>query len=105
MENLFGRFEFFGFEPSNEICTTAKEILGHVVSDSPSDANSLVQVTKTSRGFEGLMKVTSIAGTFLAHVVEADPVRAMQKVHEKMCEQLTTWKEKREISGTTLAAV
>jgi hypothetical protein len=104
MENLFGRFEFFGFEPSNETHTTAKEILGHVCGDSPSDANSVVQLTKTQRGFEGLLKVTSLAGTFLAHVVEADPVRAMQKLHEKMCEQLTNWKEKRDITGT-LAAV
>lgn len=104
MENLFGRFEFFGFEPSNEIRSTAKEILGHVVGDSPSDANSVAQLTKTQRGFEGLLKVTSIAGTFLAHVVETDPVSAMQKLHEKMCVQLNTWKEKRAINDT-LAAV
>lgn len=101
MENLFGRFEFFGFEPSNEMRSNAKEILGHVCSDSPSDANSVAQLTKTQRGFEGLFKVTSLAGTFLAHVVEADPVRAMQKLHEKMCEQLTTWKEKRDFERAT----
>ncbi len=103
MENLFGRFEFFGFEPSNEMRSNAKEILGHVCGDSPSDANSVAQLTKTQRGFEGLFKVTSLAGTFLAHVVEADPVRAMQKLHEKMCEQLTTWKEKREFNATPAA--
>lgn len=100
MENLFGRFEFFGFEPSNEIRSVAKEIIGHVVGDSPSDASSVAQITKTHKGFEGLLRVSSIAGTFLAHVVEADPVRAMQKLHEKMFEQLSTWKEKRELSGS-----
>jgi hypothetical protein len=99
MENLFGRFEFFGFEPSNEMRSVAKEILGHVVGDSPSDANSVAQLTKTQRGFEGLFRVSSIAGIFLAHVVEADPVRAMQKLHEKIFEQINKWKEKRDIDG------
>lgn len=100
MENLFGRFEFFGFEPNNEMKSFAKEILGHVVGDSPSDANSVAQLTKTHRGFEGLLKVTSIAGTFVAHVVdEANPVHAMQKLHEKIFEQLSRWKEKRELNS------
>lgn len=104
MENLFGRFEFFGFEPSNEIRSVAKEMIGNVVGDSPSDANSVAQLTKTQRGFEGLLRVSSIAGTFLAHVVETDPLSAMQKLHEKMFEQLSKWKERRLIEGS-LAAV
>lgn len=103
MENLFGRFEFFGFEPSNEMQCFAKEILGHVVGDSPSDANSVARLTKTQRGFEGLLKVTSLAGTFVAHVVEANPVHAMQKLHEKIFEQLSSWKEKRELGSGAYA--
>lgn len=99
MENLFGRFEFFGFEPSKEMRSVANEILGHVVGDSPSDANSVAKLTKTQRGFEGLLRVSSVAGTFLVNVVETDPVRAMQKLHEKIFEQLNKWKEKRDIDA------
>src|SRR4051812_14754955 len=105
MENLFGRFEFFGFEPGNELRSAAKEILGHVVGDSPSDANSVARLTKTQRGFEGLCKVTSVAGTFLAHVVDADPIRAVQKLHEKMFEQLSSWKEKRQLDDSLAAVI
>src|SRR4051812_13415907 len=91
MENIFGRFEFLDFEPTNELKSSAKGILHEIVGESPSDANSVASVRKTHAGFEGILKVSSRAGTFIAHAVEHDPLHAIQKMQEKICEQLQKW--------------
>ena len=95
MDTLFGKMEFKGFEPTHELKKIAKHAIGRILGNSPSDANSVVKFVKTSAGFEAVMKVTSLAGTFLAHATEADPVSAMERLLERVESQLMSWKRSR----------
>ncbi len=92
MENLVGRLEFNGFEPSREIKTFVKEILEQVVGAAPSDASSRMSLTKMSSGFEGILRISSIAGTFFAQAVESDPRKTIDCLKETVIAQIERWR-------------
>ena len=95
MDALFGKLEFKGFEPTQELKKIAKGAIDRILGESPSDASSVVKLVKTSAGFEAVMKVTSLAGTFLAHATEADPVSAFERLFGKVEGQIQNWKQSR----------
>ena len=96
MDSLFGKLEFKGFEPTQELKKLAKGTISRVLGGSPSDAASVIKLVKTASGFEAVMKVSSLAGTFLAQATAADPVSAIERILGKIEGQLETWKRSRD---------
>jgi hypothetical protein len=95
MESVFGKLEFKGFEPSAELLTSTKETLRQILGDSPSDANSIARFVKTATGFDAILKISSLAGTFMVHVSEADPFHAVHNMKDRIAQQLDRWKSNR----------
>jgi ribosome-associated translation inhibitor RaiA len=95
MDTLFGKLEFKGFEPTQELKKIAKGAIGRILGESPSDAASVVRMVKTKAGFEAVMRVSSLAGTFLAHATEADPISAIERLFERVEDQVAAWRRAR----------
>lgn len=89
------KFEFIGFEPSAGVIARAKEHLGRVFGESPSDSTTFAFIKKTARGFEGCLQVRSAAGTFVAHVIGDDPLSVVRRMSRKVRSQLRIWKRDR----------
>jgi hypothetical protein len=88
-------FEFIDFEPTTSLMLKAAEKLGRVFSESPSDSNTKASLKKTSRGFEGRMRVHSAVGTFVADIIAEDPLQALELVAQNLRNQLLAWKRER----------
>lgn len=95
MDSLAERSEFFGFEPSIEIRSFAKEILGQVAGDAPSDSSARMELTKTLSGFTGILKISSLAGTFFAEAASKDPLQTIQHLQESVLRQIERWRSRR----------
>lgn len=95
METLAEKSEFFGFEPSLEIKSFAKEILGQVAGDAPSDSSARMELTKTLSGFTGILRISSLAGTFFAEAACKDPLQTIQNLQESVLHQIAKWRSRR----------
>ena len=95
MDTLFGKLEFKGFAPTQELKKLTKGAINRILGEAPSDAASVVKLVKTHAGFEAVMKVSSLAGTFLAHATEADPISAVERLIERVDGQIANWKQAR----------
>lgn len=90
-------FEFIDFEPSSSLARRAKERLSRIFGESPSDSSARAFLRKTRDGFEGRLQVSSVVGTFMAHVVGDDPLSVVDSLSRKVRSQLRLWKRSRSL--------
>lgn len=87
--------DYSGFRPSRDEDTKLNSALERVHMESPSDSFMKVIFTKTGSGIEGILKVTSINGSFLAREKGQEVVQLAESLIKKMREQLVSWKRLR----------
>jgi hypothetical protein len=87
--------ELIGFETSYEFNWTARELMEKISDYAPSDAFLKARLKKTASGFEGILKVTSLSGTFLASKVGLDPQKLLLELGHVAIEQINKWSRNR----------
>ena len=68
------KIKFEGFEPTYRLQSLAKDFLGRVEDQSPSQATHQAIISKTKGGFLGKLKVASLAGIFSAESHATSPL-------------------------------
>ena len=95
--------EFIGFRPSQDFLTFAQDKIHDIFSEAPSDANITAEVKRLPSDkndkFEGLLKISSVAGEFLAFANSKDFYRLIDYLYQKIHEQLQDWKKHREVEA------
>jgi hypothetical protein len=89
------QFEFKGFDPEYEIRNLITNVAEKLHLSSPSDSAMKVAMRKGEGVIEASCRIASHAGTFVAHVVGENPIKAIQKIEQKIGAQLENWKRNR----------
>lgn len=92
MNEILNHVEFAGFEPDSCLRGTVCHNLEIIMGCAPSDAEPRASVRKTQEGFEGSLRLNSSQGTFSADVKAANPLEAMQRLNERIFEQIRCWR-------------
>jgi hypothetical protein len=87
--------KFFGFDPTLELKTFAKQKLKIILDLAPSDSEGATRLERTGDGFEGELKIYSRAGRFVAKVKSADPRLVIEDLSRKLMNELALWKRVR----------
>jgi hypothetical protein len=99
MSDINNSVEFAGFEPDNGVRKSICQTLDVILGCAPSDASSSATMRKTREGFEGSLRLNSQAGTFAARVFASNPVEAMQRLNERIFEQIRSWRSHRRLAN------
>lgn len=85
-------FSFEGFEPNFDLTSYAKDMLQKLKYASPSDSSTQAYLVKTPVGYEGLLRVHFVNGSFQAQAKLNDPKGVINDLVAKVGEQLKEWK-------------
>lgn len=101
MRNDNVSFEFIGFNPEHDLKNFLATVAENLHLRSPSDSAMKVAI-KFSRGVvKASCRIASHAGVFMAEAISDSPIKAMNKIEQKIGEQLKGWKSRRFISEET----
>tara|TARA_Y100000817_G_C16794654_1_gene516791 strand:+ start:378 stop:617 length:240 start_codon:yes stop_codon:yes gene_type:complete len=76
-----------------------KDFLWKMETQAPNNASHKVLFAKTPLGYKGHVKITSLAGVFVAEAESQDPNVVLTSLFAKICEDLTVWKKNRPLVG------
>ncbi len=94
--NIIDRvIDYSGFDPSGDETSQLKTALERVHMEAPSDSFTKLIFTKTGNTIEGILKVTSTNGSFLAREKGQELVALADDLIQKIRSQLSSWKELR----------
>ena len=88
-------FIFNGFDPSSDLKLYCKEVYSLVEDKAPSESTKTAFITKTSTGYEGVLRVTSASGVFKANSSHIEPKSLIDELYKKMSLQILDWKNSR----------
>ena len=89
------QFEFVGFDPEYEVRTFISTITEKLHLSSPSDSAIKVAMKASKGVVQASCRIASHAGTFVADAIGDNPIKAIQKIEEKIGQQLEAWKSRR----------
>lgn len=89
------KIRFSGFEPSQDMRSRLYFLLNQLHLKSPSQSFLSVTFTLTNGLFEGVVKITSSAESFVARAADVHFSQAGQKLVDKALAQLDKWKSLR----------
>lgn len=95
MNHNFLQLEFSGFNPEYELRDAIESIAEKLHLSSPSDSAMKVAIQKGKGVVQASCRIASHAGTFMADAVSDSPLRAIQKLDEKIRQQLEGWRRRR----------
>lgn len=86
------KIRFLGFEPSYDVRSTLSILLDQLHLKSPSKSFLSVKFTMTDGIFEGVVKITSSAESFVAKATDVHITELGKKLVNKTLAQLDGWK-------------
>ncbi|MBX3020680.1 MAG: hypothetical protein KF799_03315 [Bdellovibrionales bacterium] len=89
------KIDYSGFEPSHDVRSRLYYVLNQLHLKSPSKSLMEVTVTLTNGIFEGVVKITSSAESFVAKATDKTVNEMAPKLFEKAIAQLDKWKSLR----------
>ena len=87
--------DYSGFNPSLDDNAKVNTAIERMHNEAPSDSFTKVIFTKTGNTIEGILKITSTNGLFLAKGKGQEFVQLAESLIQKVREQLTGWKRLR----------
>ena len=88
-------FVFKGFDPTDDLKLYCKEVYSLVEDKAPSESTKTAFIIKTTKGYEGVFRVTSASGIFKANSKHAKPKPLIDELYKKMSLQILDWKNNR----------
>jgi hypothetical protein len=89
-ELVFEDASFFNFEPS--LRQRFESQLESLLESAPSDANSFLSLKPVRQGYEGMMKIVSSQGRFVAEAVCGNMNDLMGTLARQINDQLREWR-------------
>ncbi len=89
------QFEFMGFDPDEKIKNLVSRVAETLHYSAPSDSTMKLVVEKSKGAIRASCRIASQVGTFAADSIGDNPVRAVQKIENKIRKQLDIWKVRR----------
>lgn len=89
------KIDFSGFEPSHDVRSRLYFLLNQLHLKSPSKSLMQVTVTLTNGIFEGVVKITSSAESFVAKAADVHMLEMGNKLFDSAIAKLDKWKSLR----------
>lgn len=89
------KFEFFGFNAGEELRAFIKSLAEELQMKAPADSYLKLTLERGRNVVSGIIKVTSLAGTFIARATAEDPQEAAQRLKQAMRQQIEEWSRRR----------
>ena len=89
------KVKFLGFEPTHEVRSRLDILLNQLHMKSPSRSFLSATFTLTNGIFEGVIKISSTAGNFVAKATDAHFTNLGHELMDKVVSQLDKWKSLR----------
>lgn len=89
------KVKFLGFEPSYDVRSGVDILLNQLHLKSPSQSFLSAKFTMTNGIFEGVIKITSSAGNFVAKATDTHITNLGHQLMDKVISQLDKWKSLR----------
>lgn len=89
------QFQFFGFDPNDELRKNANRSLERLINLSPYGSVPVALLEKTEEGFRCAVDVYTQHGPFIAHSCQSSASQALTNVCEALYKKLARWREDR----------
>lgn len=89
------KYNFKNFNPDENTRSYVAQIAEDLYFASPSDSGLNLVIEKTKNAVRASCRIVSLAGIFTAEAVCNDVMDAVDQVHEKINQQLKSWKLQR----------
>ena len=86
------KLRFTGFEPTHDVRSAVHVLLNDIFLKSPSRSFLSATFTLTNGIFEGVIKISSSAGSFVAKSTDAHMPNLGHKLRDTLASQLEKWK-------------
>ena len=88
-------FEFKGFNPSDDLKIYGKEVYCLIEGKAPSESKKTAFISKTNKGYEGSVRVSSASGLFKANSENRSAKSLIDELYQKMSLQFLDWSQTR----------
>ena len=95
--HLNKKIKFEGFEPNSNLQKLAKDIIKYVEDRSPNQACHQAIISKTTDGFLGELKVSSLSGVFIVESQAESPSHVLNELYAKIRKELNHWLKNRDL--------
>jgi ribosome-associated translation inhibitor RaiA len=89
------QFQFFGFDPDDELKKNANRSLNRLLDLSPYGSVPVALLEKTAEGFRCAIDLYTQHGPFIAHACQSTASQALTHVCETLQKKLARWKDMR----------
>jgi hypothetical protein len=84
--------EFMGFDPEHEVKSFIAQIADKFYYSSPSDSGIRLAIQKSQGLVKASCRIASKVGLFVADSTGKNPISALEKLENKIKDQLDSWK-------------
>ena len=88
-------FVFKGFNPSDDLKIYCKEVYCRIEDKAPSESKKTAFISKTNKGYEGTVRVSSASGLFKANSKNPSAKSLIDELYQKMSLQFLDWSQTR----------
>ena len=89
--SISDNFAFKGFDPTEDMKSYCKQVYCDVESKAPSTAAKTALIIKTGKGYEGLLRVVSASGTFMAAAANDQLTHLVDDLYSQFSQQISAW--------------
>lgn len=89
------QFQFFGFDPDDDLKNNANRSLDRLLDLSPYGSVAVALLERTTEGFRCAIDLYTQHGPFIAHACQSTASQALTHVCEALQKKLVRWKETR----------
>lgn len=89
------KFEFVEFQPEPETKNLIATVVDRIYLSAPSDSFLKLAIKKSRGAIQASCRITSQVGSFVVVTSGQNPVRALQRLEQRMKNQLDSWKSNR----------
>jgi hypothetical protein len=89
------QFQFFGFDPDNDLKKNANRSLERLFDMSPYGSIPVALMEKTAEGFRCAIDLYTHHGPFIAHSCQATASQALTKACKTLHDKLAHWRQTR----------